>query len=261
MYADARLTEAMQTMVRGIDAPAVPMTAIRSRMAAPLAPVVRRRIPLARYGLATAAAVALFFAIFPKASLAVLDRFEHIVVDSYAAAYKVMGWTPPPPPPKSLEAGLASQRLSLAAAQAKEPFTIVVPAGVPTDATLTSIHTMPVLIYDKASKRWSKGTPAIDFRYKRAGNREFEVMAEEDDPRLGPTHKYVYAANDLPGGKVELVKHERFQWKNGSQLMTAIEDDGISAAEIQTLKATMHGEPIAHFSRGTIEKSYLLAPP
>jgi len=251
----------MESMVRGIDAPPVPTSAIRARIEAPVAPIAGGRLPFARYALAAAAAIALFFAIFPKPSLAVLERFEHIVVDSYAAAYKVMGWTPPPAPPKSLEAGLASQRLSLAAAQARESFTIVVPAGVPADATLASIHTMPVLVYDKTAKRWSKGAPAIDFRYKRSRGREFEVMAEEDDPRLGPTHRYVYFANDLPAGKIELVKHERFQWKNGRQLMTAIEDDGISAAEIQAIRAAMHGEPIAHFSRTTLEKSFLLAPP
>lgn len=260
MYADARLSATMESMVLGIAAPPVPMVAIRARMAAPPASAARRRVPFARYALAAAAAIALFFAIFPKASLAVLERFEHIVVDSYAAAYKVMGWTPPPPPPESLKAG-ASQRLSLAAAQAKEPFTIVVPAGVPADSTLTSIRTMPVLVYDKETKRWSKGTPAIDFRYERSGNRDFSLMAEADDPRLGPTSKYIYVASDLPGGKVELIKHERFQWKNGNQLMTAIEDDGISAVEIQAVRSAMHGEAIAHFPRSTIEKSYVLAAP
>jgi hypothetical protein len=261
MYADVRLSAAMDSMIRGIDAPPVPMTAIRNRMDAPPVSTIRRGIPFARYALTAAAAIAIFAGIFPRASLGLVERFQHIVVASYAAAYKVMGWAPPPAPPRSLEASLASRRLSLAAAQSKEPFTIVVPSGIPADATLSSIHTMPALVYDKTAHRWSKGTPAIDFRYKRSGRRQFELMAEEDDPRLGPTHRYIYEARDLPGGKVELIKHERFQWRNGRQLMTAIEDDGIGAAEIQTIRRAMHGEPLAHFSRATIEKQFVLAPP
>jgi len=259
MYAEARLAEAMDSMVRGIDAPPVAHAAIRARMSAPLATIARPRAPFARYALAMAAAIALFLAIFPRTSLAVLERFEHIVVDSYAAAYKVIGWTPPPPP-KSLRAG-ASQRLSLAAAQAKEPFTIVVPAGVPSDARLTSVRTMPVLVYDKTRKRWSKGTPAIELRYKRSRNRDFSFMIEADDPRLGPTSKYIYEAEDLRGGKVELIKHERFQWRNVDQLMTAVEDDGISAAEIEAVRSAMHGEAIEHLPLSTIEKAYVLGTP
>lgn len=261
MFADTRLSSAMESMMRGIAVPPAPTAAIRVRMAAAL-PVPRRaRVSVLRYAIAAAAVVALFCAVFPKASLALVDRFERIVVDSYAAAYKVMGWTPPSPPPKALERSISSERVTLAVAQSKVPFTIVVPSGVPSDATLASIHTLPVLIYDKTTGRWSKGAPAIDFRYRRAGKREFELMAGEDDPRLGPTSKYIYVANDLPEGKVELIKHERFQWKNGNQLTTAIEDDGISAAEIGAIRAAMHGEPIAHLPRATIEKQYLLAPP
>lgn len=249
----------MEVLMRGIDAPPVPMSAIRDRMVAPLGPLARRRIPLARYSLATAAGIALFFAIFPKTSLAL---FERIVVNSYAAAdsmiYHVTGWMPPPPPPKSLEAAQKSERLSLAAAQAKVDFTIVPPAGVPSDAVLTRIDTMPVLVYDKTKHRWSQGSPALVFEYSRSGGRTFSLQAEQDDPRTGPVGAHIWRADDLPGGKVSLTRFRRFVWKNGNQLMTAIADEGIAPAEVLAIRSAMHGQTIVHDARETIVKQYRL---
>jgi hypothetical protein len=248
----------MESMVRGIDAPPVPMSAVRDRIAAPLGPQVRPHIPFLRYALAAAAAIALFFAIFPKASLAVIDRFERIVVNSYAAAYRVMGWTPPPEPPKALETGAAAQRVSLKEAQAKVAFTIVAPVGLPSGSTLAAIQTLRVLVYDKTTRKWSKASPAIEFDYDRPGKRQFALMAVKDDPRTGPPSKYVYEALDLPGGRVELIKHAHFDWRNGDQVMAATEDDGITSAEIQAIRAAMHGEAVIHSAHTTVEKQYLL---
>lgn len=259
MYADARLTQAMESMVRGIDAPAVPMSGIRDRMAAPLAAPARHATPSARFALAAAAAIALFFAIFPKTSLAL---FEQVVVNSYAAAdsmiYHVTGWMPPPPPPKSLEAARKSERLSLAAAQARVDFTIVPPAGVPSDAVLTRIDTMPVLVYDKTKHRWSQGKPALQFEYSRSSGRTFSLQAEKDDPRTGPVGAHIWRSDDLPGGKVSLTKFQRFAWKNGDQLMTAIADEGIAPAEVLAIRSAMHGQTIAHNLRETIVRQYRL---
>lgn len=255
MYADARLSEALESMMRGIVVSPVPMTAIRSRMGSALPFPKPRRVPLARYALAAAAAFALFFAVFPKTSLAL---FERIVVDSYAAAHRLMNWTPPPPPPKSLEASEKSQRLSLAAAQAKADFTIVLPVGIPSDAVLTGIDTMPVLIYDKTTHRWSKGAPALSFDYRRSGGREFSLQAERDDPRIAVPHKFIWRADDLPGGKVSLTKFERFAWKNGDQMTTAIADEGITPAEVLAIRSAMHGQTIVHHAPETIVKQYRL---
>lgn len=255
MYAETRLTAAMVSMVRGIEAPPVPMAAIRDRMTAPLA-AGPRRIPFARYAIAAAAAVALFFAIFPKASLAL---FERIVVNSYAAAHRLMDWTPPPPPPKSLEAAQKSVQLSLAAAQRKVDFTIVPPAGVPSDAVFVRIASMPSLAYDETTHRWSKGTLALAFEYRRSGGRTFSLQAEKDDPRLDLPGKYMWFADDLPGGKVAMTKHLHFAWRNGDQMMSTDEDEGITATEIQTIRAAMRGEAIVHNNvHPTIVKRYQL---
>jgi len=249
----------MESMVRGIDAPAVPIAGIRDRMTAPVAFNSRRRIPFARYALAAVAAIAIFFAVFPKASLAL---FEQIVVNSYAAAdavaRRLTNWTPPPPPPKSLDAAQRSQPVSLAAAQAKVKFTIVPPAGLPSDAVFVGIDTMPALVYDKTKRTWSKTAPALQFTYRRSGSRTFSLMAENDDPRTGPFGKYAWFVDELPGGKVGMTKHARFIWRNGDQMMTAVEDDGITAAEILAIRAAMHGQDIAHNARETIVKRYRL---
>jgi hypothetical protein len=259
MYADAQLSAAMESMVRGLETPVVPMAAIRDRMTAPPAPIARRRIPLARYAIAAAAAIALFFAIFPKTSLAL---FERIVVNSYAAAdrmvYHLTGWSPPPPPPRSLEATQKSERLSLAAAQAKVDFTIVLPAGVPSDAILTRIDTMPVLAYDETKHRWSQGAPALEFVYSRSGGRTFSLQAEKDDPRTGAVGTHIWRTDDLPGGKVSMTKFQRFVWKNGDQMMTAIADEGITPAEVLAIRAAMHGQTIVHNAHETIVKQYRL---
>jgi hypothetical protein len=79
MDADARLSAAMESMIRGIEAPPVPMPAIRERMAAPLSAERTRRTPFVRYAIAAVVVIALFFAILPKESLAL---FERIIVDS-----------------------------------------------------------------------------------------------------------------------------------------------------------------------------------
>ena len=263
MYADDRLCTAIDSMVRGIDAPSVPITAIRTRMAAPLdAPLTRRRIPLARYAVAAAAVLTLFFAAFPKVSLAVVGRFETIVVDGYAAAsrmvHRLTGWTEPPPPPKSLDAAQKSKQLSLAAAQRKVDFTIVPPVGVPSDAAFVRIATMPSLVYDYKTLRWSKGVPALSFEFRRSQGRSFSLMAQIDDPRVDIPGKYIWAVDEAPGGKVVMEKHEHFAWKNGDQMMSAEEDTGISAAEIRAIRDAMHGEPVVHDAKPSLVKRYLI---
>lgn len=263
MYADARLSTAMDSMIRGIDAPAVPMTAIRARMAAPLSiPLVPRRIPFGRYALASTALLALFSAAFPKTSLAVVNRFETIVVDSYAAAgrmvHRLTGWTAPPPPPKALDAAQKSEQLSLAAAQRKVDFTIVPPAGVPSDAALVRVATMPSLVYDYKTRVWSKGAPALSFEFRRSQGRTFSLMAQVDDPRVDIPGKFVWAVDEVPGGKVVMVKHEHFAWKNGDQMMSAEEDTGITAAEIRAIRDAMHGEPVVHDAKASLVKRYLI---
>jgi hypothetical protein len=262
MYADARLSEAMEGMVHGIDAPAVPMTAIRDRMAARLAAPARRRTPFLRYALAAAVAIALFFAIFPKTSLAVL--FERIVVSSYAAAYKVLGWTPPPNPSKMLDrTTVASQTGSLAAAQSRVSFTIVPPAGLPPNVTAAKIQTNSGLTYTKSTHVWSRGPVVVWFTYRLSDGRTLQLIAEPYDPRTGPPPKYTFTGEDLPGGKVALTKYEHFAWRNGDQVMSATEGDGITGREIEAVRDAMHGVELKAWKPGdpnteTVERRYRL---
>jgi hypothetical protein len=261
MYADGRLSEAMEDMVRAIVAPAVPMTAIRARMAAPLHAAAERRKPLSRYALVAAAAIAIFFAIFPKASLAL---FERIVANSYAEVYRIIGFTPPPPPPKMLTRGLNVQTVSLAAAQADVSFGLVPPAGLPADAKLVDIRTEPTLTYSNATKKWTKGMPTVAFRYRRESGAGFVLMAENYDPAAGPPPKYMYEGDDLPGGKVALSKYPHFAWRNGDQLMSVTADAGVTPAEVAAIQTAMHGVPITEVDRpgsGKVTKQYMIQVP
>lgn len=262
MYADARLSAATDSMMRGIAVPPAPTAAIRARMTAPPAVPSPRRFPLWRYAIAAAAAIALVFAIFPRTSLAVIERFERIVVASYAAAdsvaRRVTNWTPPPPPPKSLDAAQRSQQVSLVAAQAEVNFRIVPPAGLPGDAVFSRIDTMPSLVYDYKKHRWSKGVPALSFEYRRSGNRTFSLMVENDDPHVDIPGNHVWSVDELPNGKVLMEKHEHFAWKNGGQMMSATEDTGITAAEIEAIRDAMHGKPVIHYAKPSLVKRYRL---
>ncbi|HTU81757.1 MAG TPA: hypothetical protein VMF61_06485 [Candidatus Acidoferrales bacterium] len=242
-----------------VDVPPVPMASILNR-AAIAAPANSRRVPpYARLAYIAAAAAALAFAIVPKASIAVIER---IVVDSYSAAYRVMGWTPPPSPPKPLAdktsaEAHASEATSLAAARSKVAFALVPPAGLPSDAVLVAIRVMPVLSYDTATRVWSKDSPALQFEYRRPGGRAFEIMAEKDDPRTGPPSKFVYEAQDMPGGKVALAKRAHFAWTNGDQL-TSMTADGVTPAEITAIRSAMNGRPVVHHPTETVVKQIYL---
>ncbi|MBV8283407.1 MAG: hypothetical protein JO175_02095 [Candidatus Eremiobacteraeota bacterium] len=248
-------------MLSTIAVPPVPLAAILARASVVPPEGTRafapRSRPYLRFAVAAAAALVLTCALLPRASLAVFERF---VFESGAAAdrffHQHSTWTPPPPPPETLERQLSFERVSLAAAQAKVRFAIVPPVGVPADAALTAIETVPVLVYDKSTKSWAKGSPALSFEYRRSRGREFSLWAEEDDARTGVPPKYMWDAEDLPGGKVSLTKYAHFAWVNGGQMTSATEGDGISAAEIAAIRAAMHGQPVVHTVPETIEKRY-----
>ena len=149
--------------------------------------------------------------------------------------------------------------MSLAKAEAKVSFHVVPPAGVPSDARLEEIATVGVLVYDKRQKLWSKDWPALSFTYRRTDGREFGLMAERDDARTGPPSNHMWLAEDLPGGKVALTKYARFSWVNGDQMMS-VTTDGLTAAEIEAIRAAMHGQPVVHNATESIERRYTLEP-
>ncbi len=256
MPAESRITAVLESMLSAIDSPPSPTRAILDRAATALPAEPRRIRPYARFAFVAAATIALVFAILPKTSVALIER---IVVDSYAAAYRVIGWTPPPNPPKALDKAGESEQVSLAAAQTRVPFRIVPPAGLPSDAVFAGIHTMRVLSYDEAKHVWSKDSPALTFEYRRADGRTFQLVAEKDDPRTGTPPRSIFEAEDLPGGKVALTKRAHYAWTNGDQ-MTSATADGITVAEIKAICAGMNGQPVHHDAPETVTKRYSLRP-
>lgn len=260
MYADARLSAAIESMVRGIEAAPAPISAIRVRMSAPLVLAPRRKTSFTRYVVAAAAVIALFFAIFPKTSLALV---EGIVVNGYQAVWKVIGWTPPPRPSKTLERSVVSESGSLAAAQSKATFRIVPPAGLPSGIVSAKIQTNPMLIYTKASNSWSKGPVSVWFTYRLADGRTLQLMAEPYDPRTGLPPKYIFEGDEAGHGRVALTKNAHYAWRNGDQVMSATEGDGITSRDIEAIRNAMHGVELRAWEPGqpdssTIVKQYRL---
>lgn len=68
-------------------------------------------------------------------------------------------------------------------------------------------------------------------------------MADRFDPQSGFPPKYMFEAKDdaAPSGHPVLVKHEHFAWRNGNQVMSVSEGDGISAKQIEAIQVAMHG--------------------
>ncbi|MBC5829052.1 MAG: hypothetical protein GIW98_02535 [Candidatus Eremiobacteraeota bacterium] len=45
-----------------------------------------------------------------------------------------------------------------------------------------------------------------------------------------------------PNGHPLLERHEHFAWRNGNQVMSVSEGEGISATEIEAIRVAMHGD-------------------
>jgi len=237
MFTDERISTALEAMIRGINPPPVPLSEIQRKI--PRAQAAPRNASLyARVALGTAAAIAITVIALPSISPA----FVQTIGDRYRAALQALGGIAPPPAPKTLVSALSSQDATLATAQSRVHFTIVPPAGLPKDAASAKIWTTPTGVYSKASHTWRMGSPAVTFFYQRAKGRSFPLIADRFDPQVGMPGKYMFEARDpRPDGRPVLVKHERFVWRNGNQVMEAIEGDGINASEIETIRAAMHG--------------------
>jgi hypothetical protein len=248
MYAEARIAAALQTMVRSIEAPPVPFDEIRKRIegAKP-----RRRV--GRYLPAAAAAVALLVLALPRIAPGVTQTIEQQVE-------AIMQWTPPPvPPPASVESAMRSQTGTLPAAQSRVPFTIVPPAGLPKDVVSEKIATIPTAVYSYVTHSWSVGSTAVWFVYRRADGRTMALLADGFDAREGPPSNHIFEDLGERNGREILVKHDKFTWRNGNQVMSAIADEGISAAEIARVRAAMHGVDVTGFQQhASIDKEYRL---
>jgi hypothetical protein len=85
----------------------------------------------------------------------------------------------------------------------------------------------------------------VSFSYRRADGRGFLLIADRYDPQGERPSKYMFEAMaPAPDGRPVLVKHERFAWRNGNQIMTAVEGHDISAREIDAIRVAMHGTAV-----------------
>lgn len=262
MFTDAQISAALETMIHGIDPPPVPLPDIRRKMSQSQ-PVLRYASRSVRLAIATAAVIAIIVVTFPSNSAALVQNVEA----RYRAALQAMGGIAPPPAPESLVSALSQQSATRAAARSRVPFTVIPPAGLPNDIVSAKIQTVPTGVYSRATHSWRVGRPAVTFIYRRTGGRSFDLIADRFDPQSESPSKYIFEAKEPgPDGRPVLVKHEHFAWRNGSQIMTAVEGGGISASEIAAIRIAMHGvalprrEPRAPES-GTSLKLYLITKP
>ncbi len=235
MFSEARISGAFEAMLSSIEIPPVPLRDIQHRVAQ----ATLRERPHRRWFwyLPASAVAAIVVLALPKVAPGLTQTLEQQVEE-------ILHLTPPPPAPASIESAMRSQTGSLAAAQSRVSFTIVPPAGVPADAVLDTIVTAPTGIYSKGTHRWSVGSPSVWFIYRRAGSRTFSLMAQRFDPREGTPSKYFFEYRGVRDGHTFVVRHDKFTWRNGEQVMSATADEGISAAEIARIVAAMNGAAI-----------------
>jgi hypothetical protein len=234
MTTDEQLRDGLRAMLQSVQAPAISLEQIHRRMQAPMQ---YDRRPFA-IGAAAAAALAVAVAL-PIASPGVVQTLEQKIA-------AILHWTPPATrPPASLYQAMKPETVSLDEAQKRVNFTIVVPSGLPSDATGPSIQVAPTGVYSRTTHAWSKGPDVVMFTYKRADSRTFLVSASGIANSDLPQSKYSFEDRGVDkAGNPILVRHERFVWRNGDQRMSIIADDSISAAEILVIQGTMHGTPI-----------------
>jgi hypothetical protein len=242
MYTDARISAALESMVHAVDAPPVPLADIQRKIALPQ-PVVRHTSRYFRLAIATMGIIAVIFVAWRSDSLS----FIRVIEDRYRAALQARGGFAPPPPPEALWRAVQKQAwalpdATLATAQSRVPFTIVPPTGLPRNVVSARIRTAPTGVYSTVTHSWQIGPSVVTFIYRRAGGRSFDLLADEFDPKSSPPGKYIFEAKDSTAdGRPVLVKHEIFYWRNGDQVMSAIEGEGISGREIEAIRIAMHG--------------------
>lgn len=235
MVSDAQIREGFAAMLQSIDTPGAPLEQIHRRMRGPSS-IHHDRRPFA---IAAAAAVLILALSLPIASPGVVQTLE-------AKISAILHWTPPTErPPASVYQAMKPQTVSLKEAQARVHFTIVSPAGVPSDATGPTISAAPTGVYSRTTHTWSVGPTILRFVYKRSDGRSFGVSAAAASSQTTPPSKYVFEDRGVDkAGNPILVRHERFAWRNGDQIMAAVVGDGISSAEIASIRSAMHGTPV-----------------
>lgn len=253
MLTDTQISSRFAAMVAAIQAPHAPTGEILLRASHPEPLPRQQAVPPARTALAAAIAAGIIVVATPIVAPSVVETLQ-------ARIAQLMQWTPPPAAPKSVDSAMVPRRVSLHTAQTLVPFRIVPPAGLPRDVVSESIFATPTAVYSKVTHSWTVGPPSLTFSYRRADGKTFALVADAFDPREGLPPKYIFDADETgPDGLPR--RHENFAWRNGNQTMGATDDD-ISAAEIQSICAAMHGIPLrlaasrAALDSGTIVKKY-----
>ncbi|MGA8324683.1 MAG: hypothetical protein WB757_01275 [Candidatus Cybelea sp.] len=236
MFTEARITAGLDAMLRQINAPPPPVRQIRERAA-------RKRFVSRQRGRifwpATAAAAALILVL---AAPAVAPGFVQSVEAQIEA---ILHWKPPPPAPKTVWSAMRPVTVTLAEAQARVPFRIVPPTGLPHDVRAQKIYAGSPGVFSEATHSWSLGTPYVNFVYRRADGRSFSLMATRYAARGEPPSKYMFEDMDRKAhGREVILRRDRFTWRNGDQVMTAIADEGIDATEIVAIRSAMRGTEI-----------------
>lgn len=235
MVADSELASGFAEMLGSVDVPLVPLARIHQRMHDSVPPQrARFLIPAI-----AAAAIAIVIAA-PIFAPAVTQTLEQKIE-------QILHWSPPSvPTPASVYNAMRPQTVNLPEAQARVHFTIVAPAGLPSDASSPVIKVAPTGVFSRTSRTWSVGPSVVTFYYTRSGGRSFVLLAGAASNQTMPPSKYVFDADvkrfDAAGNPIP-VKFERFVWRNGDQIMTVIAE-GISATEIAAIRRAMHGTPI-----------------
>lgn len=236
MDADAQIASAIARLIDAAPVPELPLARIRSGIetARPA------RTPSARsLGFAAAAALALVAA--PLVAPAIVDT----VSKEYPALLRFFHLQPPPPIPPQIAAQLrsSSREVTFEQAQTQVPFALVAPAGLPADVDEHSISLASTASYTSKTRTWKQTGQKVAFIYHRRDGRSFTIMADRYDP--AEHHPaFIYEEIDGPHGAT-FVKHQNFAWRNGSQVALIAAGPGISAAEIEAIRAAMHGEPLA----------------
>lgn len=240
MFTETRIRSGLDDMMQHIVATPVPMKSIQDALYREPARV-RRASQYPRFAFAAAAFIALVLVALPLLAPAFVQSLEA----RYRAALQALGGIAPPPVPDRILSKLTSQSADLATAQSRVDFRLVAPAGLPADVVSRRIRTVPAGIYSAKMHAWQAGPMEVHFFYRRSGGREFMLIAEPYDPHGEMPGKYMFEATDtLKNGRPVLLKHEHFAWRNGGQMMSATEGNGLSAAEIGSIRRAMHGTPL-----------------
>jgi hypothetical protein len=236
MFTEARIAAGLDAMLSQIDAPPAPLMQIRER-AGRKPSVSRRRGHILWPATAVAAALVLVLV-----APGVAPGFVQSVEGQIEA---LLRWKPPPPAPKSVWSAMRPIPVTLAEAQAHVPFRIVPPRGLPRDVRGQKIYAGSPGVFSAGTHSWSLGAPFVSFVYRRAGGRSFSLMATRYTAGGEPPSKYMFEDMDRKThGRELILRRDKFTWRNGDQVMTAIADGGIEAAEIVAIRSAMGGTEI-----------------